>query len=355
MAEITAAMVKELRTATDAPMMDCKKALTESEGDMEKAVEILRDRGIAKSAKKADRVAAEGSIGLKIAEDFSKATLVEVNSETDFVAKNDGFKDLVAKSVTQAYTQNCDSVEALRETELDGKSFALVFDESVAKIGEKIEVRRMATLSGDANTVVNGYVHSNTRIGVIVAIECDSEKTAKALVDITKNVAMHASAMKPTTLSYKDFDAAYVESETIGRIEAIKNENEELARLKKPLKNVPQFISMAQLTPEVLAEAETNIKAELKAQGKPEQIWDKIVPGQLARFIDDNSTLDKEQALVDQNYVMNDKLTVAQAVEEAAKAAGGSAKISAFFRLEVGEGLEKKVDDFAAEVAAQMA
>ncbi len=355
MAEITAAMVKELRTATDAPMMDCKKALTESEGDMEKAVEILRDRGIAKSAKKADRVAAEGSIGLKIAEDFSKATLVEVNSETDFVAKNDGFKDLVAKSVTQAYTQNCDSVEALRETELDGKSFALVFDESVAKIGEKIEVRRMATLSGDANTVVNGYVHSNTRIGVIVAIECDSEKTAKALVDIAKNVAMHASAMKPTTLSYKDFDAAYVESETIGRIEAIKNENEELARLKKPLKNVPQFISMAQLTPEVLAEAEANIKAELKAQGKPEQIWDKIVPGQLARFIDDNSTLDKEQALVDQNYVMNDKLTVAQAVEEAAKAAGGSAKISAFFRLEVGEGLEKKVDDFAAEVAAQMA
>lgn len=355
MAEITAAMVKELRTATDAPMMDCKKALTESEGDMEKAVEILRDRGIAKSAKKADRVAAEGSIGLKIAEDFSKATLVEVNSETDFVAKNDGFKDLVAKSVTQAYTQNCDSVEALRETELDGKSFALVFDESVAKIGEKIEVRRMATLSGDANTVVNGYVHSNTRIGVIVAIECDSEKTAKALVDIAKNVAMHASAMKPTTLSYKDFDASYVESETIGRIEAIKNENEELARLKKPLKNVPQFISMAQLTPEVLAQAEESIKAELKAQGKPEQIWDKIVPGQLARFIDDNSTLDKEQALVDQNYVMNDKLTVAQAVEEAAKAAGGSAKISAFFRLEVGEGLEKKVDDFAAEVAAQMA
>ena len=355
MAEITAAMVKELRSATDAPMMDCKKALTETDGDFDKAVEFLRERGIAKSAKKADRVAAEGSIGLKIAEDFSKATLVEVNSETDFVAKNDGFKDLVAKSVTQAYTQNCDSVEALRETELDGKSFALVFDESVAKIGEKIEVRRMATLSGDANTVVNGYVHSNTRIGVIVAIECDSEKTAKALVDITKNVAMHASAMKPTTLSYKDFDAAYVESETIGRIEAIKNENEELARLKKPLKNVPQFISMAQLTPEVLAEAEANIKAELKAQGKPEQIWDKIVPGQLARFIDDNSTLDKEQALVDQNYVMNDKLTVAQAVEEAAKAAGGSAKISAFFRLEVGEGLEKKVDDFAAEVAAQMA
>ena len=355
MAEITAAMVKELRSATDAPMMDCKKALTETDGDFEKAVEFLRERGIAKSAKKADRVAAEGSIGLKIADDFSKATLVEVNSETDFVAKNDGFKDLVAKSVAQAYATDCNTTEALRETEIEGKSFALTFDEAVAKIGEKIEVRRIATLTGNENTIVNGYVHSNTRIGVIVAIECDSANTAKAMVDMAKNVAMHASAMKPTTLSYKDFDPAFVESETIGRIEVIKKENEELARLKKPLKNVPQYISMSQLTEEVLAQAEADIKAALKEQGKPEQIWDKIVPGQLARFIDDNTTLDKEQALLDQNYVLDDKLTVAQAVEEAGKAAGGTAKISAFFRLEVGEGLEKKVDDFAAEVAAQMA
>jgi len=355
MADITAAMVKELRTATDAPMMDCKKALTETDGDFEKAVEFLRERGIAKSAKKADRVAAEGSIGLKIADDFSKATLVEVNSETDFVAKNDGFKDLVAKSVAQAYATDCNTTEALRETEIDGKSFALTFDEAVAKIGEKIEIRRIATLTGNENTIVNGYVHSNTRIGVIVAIECDSAKTAQAMIDTAKNVAMHASAMKPTTLSYKDFDPTFVENETIGRIEVIKKENEELARLKKPLKNIPQYISMSQLTPEVLAKAEADIKATLKEQGKPEQIWDKIVPGQLARFIDDNTTLDKEQALLDQNYVLDDKLTVAQAVEAAGKAAGGTAKISAFFRLEVGEGIEKVVDDFAAEVAAQMA
>ncbi|WP_345993343.1 translation elongation factor Ts [Sulfurimonas sp. HSL-1716] len=355
MAEITAAMVKELRTATDAPMMDCKKALTETDGDMEKAKEYLRDRGIAKSAKKADRVAAEGSIGLKIADDFSKATLVEVNSETDFVAKNDGFKDLVSKSVSQAFTNECGDVTALRETEMDGKSFALVFDEAVAKIGEKIEIRRIATLTGNENTIINGYVHSNTRIGVIVAIECDSAKTAQAMVDTAKNVAMHASAMKPTTLSYKDFDAQYVADETAGRIEVIKKENEELARLKKPLKNVPQYVSRCQLTDEVIAQAEADIKAALKEQGKPEQIWDKIVPGQLARFIDDNSTLDKEQALLDQNYVLDDKKTVAEAVEAAGKAAGGSAKIAAFFRLEVGEGIEKKVDDFAAEVAAQMA
>jgi elongation factor Ts len=295
---VTAAMVKELRQATDAPMMDCKKALTESNGDFDKAVEWLRERGISQAAKKADRIAAEGSIGLKIADDFSKATLVEVNSETDFVAQNDGFKNLVSRTVTQAFVSDAESVEGLRETELDGRAFSATFDEAVAKIGEKIVVRRLATLSGDENTVINGYVHSNTRIGVIVAIECDSPETAKALVATAKNVAMHASAMKPTTLSYKDFDANFVEEETKGRIEAIKKENEELARLKKPLKNVPQYISMSQLTDEVLAQAEAEIKEKLKAEGKPEQIWDKIVPGQLARFIDDNTTLDKEQALL---------------------------------------------------------
>jgi len=352
---VTAADVKKLRQATDAPMMDCKKALTECDNDFDKAVEFLRERGVAKSAKKADRVAAEGSIGLKIADDFKKATLVEVNSETDFVAQNDGFKNLVSTTVSQVFSSDSDSVEGLRETTIDGVAFSGIFDESVAKIGEKIEVRRMATLKGDDKTIVNGYVHSNTRIGVIVAIECDSAKTAEALIPMAKNVAMHASAMKPTTLSYKDFDADYVEAETKGRIEAIKTENEERARMKKPLLNVPQYISMSQLSDDVMAQAEADIKAALKEQNKPEKIWDKIVPGQLARFVADNTTLDKEQALLDQNYVLDDKLTVAQAVETAAKAAGGTASIAAFVRLEVGEGLEKKVDDFAAEVAAQMA
>ncbi|MCJ7764891.1 MAG: translation elongation factor Ts [Thiovulaceae bacterium] len=352
---VTAAMVKELRQATDAPMMDCKKALIATDGDFEKAVEWLRERGISQAAKKADRIAAEGSIGLKIADDFRKATLVEVNSETDFVAQNDGFKDLVSRTVTQAFVSEAESAEGLRETELDGRAFSVTFDEAVSKIGEKVLVRRIATLTGDENTVINGYVHSNTRIGVIVAIECDSAKTAKALVATAKNVSMHASAMKPTTLSYKDFDANFVEEETKGRIEAIKKENVELTRLKKPLKNVPTYISMGQLTDEVLAQAEADIKAKLKEEGKPEQIWDRIVPGQLARFIDDNTTLDKEQAFLDQNYVLDDKMTVAEAVAAAGKAAGGTAEISAFVRLEVGEGLEKKVDDFAAEVAAQMA
>ncbi len=351
---VTAAQVKELRQATDAPMMDCKKALTECDGNMEKATEWLKERGVAKSAKKADRIAAEGSIGFKVSPDFKSAALVEVNSETDFVAKNDGFKDLVAKTVTQVFETKCNDAAALAETAYEGATFSAYFDQAVAKIGEKIEYRRLVTIDADANSVVNGYVHSNTRIGVIVNIACDSAKTAEALAPVAKQVAMHASAMKPSTLSYKDFDPAYVASETKGRIEAIKTENEERARLKKPLINVPDYISMSQLTPEVLAAAEEKIKATLKEQGKPEKIWDKIVPGQLARYIADNTTLDKEQALLDQNYVLDDKMTVAEAVAAAGKAAGGTAEVTAFVRLEVGEGIEKKVEDFAAEVAAQM-
>ncbi|MCK9454636.1 MAG: translation elongation factor Ts [Sulfurimonas sp.] len=347
---VTAAMVKELRQATDAPMMDCKKALVECDADMQKATEWLKERGIAQSAKKADRVAAEGLVGFKLANDFSQATIVEINSETDFVAQNEGFQNLVLKTTEEVYTTSPADVESLKAT-----SFGSYFSETVAKIGEKIDIRRFATLKADDETVaLNGYIHSNNRIAVIVLAKCDSKKTAQGMIPVLKNVAMHASAMKPTTLSYKDFDADFVEAETIGRIESIKKENEELTRLKKPLKNIPQYISMCQLTDAVLAQAEADIKETLKAQGKPEKIWDKIIPGSLARFIEDNTTLDKELALLDQTYVLDDKMTVAQAVEAEAKKLGGSAEIVDFVRFEVGEGIEKKVDDFASEVAAQM-
>jgi len=349
MAAVTAAMVKELRQATDAPMMDCKKVLVEADGDMAKATELLKERGIAKAAKKADRVAAEGLAGIVIADDFSKATVIEINSETDFVAQNEGFQKLVKDTAQDIYTNQPADVAAF-----NASAFGATFQAEVIKIGEKIELRRFATLNADSTTALNGYIHSNSRIAVIVTAKCDSEKTAEGMRPFLKQVAMHASAMKPSTLSYKDFDQAYVASETIGRIEVIKKDNEELARLKKPLKNVPQYISMSQLTDEVMATAEENIKAELKAQNKPEKIWDKIIPGSLARFISDNTTLDKEQALLDQNFVLDEKLTVAQAVEKAAKALGGTAEITEFIRLEVGEGIEKKEDDFAAEVAAQM-
>lgn len=346
---VTAAQVKELRAATDAPMMDCKKALVENDGDMAKATEWLKERGIAKAAKKADRVAAEGLVGIVIADDFSKATVVEINSETDFVAQNEGFQNLVKDTANEVYNNQPADVDAF-----NASAFGTTFSEAVNKIGEKIEVRRFSTLTADSTTALNGYIHSNNRIAVIITAKCDSEKTAEGMRATLKQVAMHTSAMKPTTLSYKDFDAAYVESETKGRIEALKKDNEELARLKKPLKNVPQYISMMQLTDAVMAQAETDIKAKLAEQGKPEKIWDKIVPGQVARFILDNTLLDQEQALLDQQYVLDDKLTVAQAIDAAAKALGGTAEITEFVRLEVGEGIEKAEDDFAAEVAAQM-
>jgi elongation factor Ts len=355
MAEITAAMVKDLRAATDAPMMDCKKALTECEGDAEKAKEWLRDRGMAQSAKKADRVAAEGLLGLKVSETFTSASLVEINSETDFVAKNDGFISLVNNTALHVFTTGVSTVDELNETSYETGTFSEYFTTQVSRIGEKIVTRRFVTLNASETGCVNGYVHSNGRVGVLVAVNCDSKKTAEAIAPMIKNIAMHAAAMKPTTLSYTDFDPKFVAEETIGRIEAIKTENEELGRLKKPLKNVPQYISMMQLTPDVMAAAEEVIKAKLLADGKPEKIWANIIPGQLARFVADNTTLDKELALLDQNYVMDDSLTVAQALTKEAAAHGGTAEIVEFVKYEVGEGLEKKVDNFAAEVAAQMA
>lgn len=352
--EITAGMVKDLRQATDAPMMDCKKALTECEGDMEKAKDWLRDRGMAQTAKKADRIAAEGLLGLKISDTFTSASLVEINSETDFVAKNDGFINLVNNTAAQVFVTKSSSVEELNESAYETETFSEYFTSQVARIGEKIVVRRFVTLNAAENGCVNGYVHSNGRVGVLVAAKCSDAKVAAALAPMLKNVAMHAAAMKPTTLTSKDFDPAFVEAETIGRIEAIKTENEELARLKKPLKNVPQYISMSQLTPEVMSAAEDAIKAELAAEGKPEKIWANIIPGKIARFIADNTTLDKELALLDQNYVMDDSITIAEAITKEAAKHGGTAELVEFIKYEVGEGLEKKVDNFAAEVAAQM-
>jgi len=344
--------IKKLREMTDAGMMDCKKALTEADGDMDKAVEWLRDQGMGAAAKKAGKVAAEGAIGMKV-EDH-KAVIVEINSQTDFVAQNDKFKALMETVVNHAFENNLSDADAINNSTINGEPFADYLSQQIAIIGEKLVVRRAALIVGDETTAVNGYVHSNGQNGVIIEAKCDSEKTAEAMTPVLKEVAMHAAAMAPTTLSYKDFDPKFVEDETKGRIVAIETENEELARLGKPLKNVPQYISMSQLTDEVLAAAEEALKAELAAEGKPEKIWDKIIPGKLARFISDNTTLDQEQCLLDQKFVMDDSKTVLEYVQEKAKAAGGTADIVHFVRLEVGEGIEVVEEDFAAEVAKQM-
>jgi len=342
--------IKKLREMTDAGMMDCKKALTESDGDMDKAVEWLRDQGMGAAAKKASKTAAEGAIGVKV--EGPKAVIVEINSQTDFVAQNDKFKALMNEVVEHAFANDLEDAAAINASEISGQPFAEYLSLQIATIGENLVVRRSALINGSANTAVNGYVHSNGQNGVIIAAECDDAETCEKVTPVLREIAMHAAAMAPSTLSYKDFDPKFVEEETKGRIVAIENENEELRRLGKPEKNIPQYISMSQLTDEVLAEAEAAIKEKLAAEGKPEKIWDRIIPGMIARFISDNTTLDQEQCLLDQKFVMDDSKTVAEYFEEKS---GGKAKITTFTRLEVGEGIEVEEEDFAAEVAKQMA
>ncbi len=353
MANFGPADIKKLREMTGAGMLDCKKALTEADGDMDKAVEWLRDQGLGAAAKKASKVAAEGLVGMRV--EGKKAVIVEVNSQTDFVAKNEKFVTFVNDTINHAFENDLCDADAINNSYINTQSFKEYLSMQIATIGENIVVRRAGMLVGDETTAINGYIHANGRVGVIIAAKCDSAKTADALSAPLRDVAMHAAAMRPTTLSYKDFDAKFIADETAGRIIKIEKENEERSRLGKPLLNVPKYISMAQLTPEVLAQAKENIKAKLKSEGKPEQIWDKIIPGQLARFISDNTTLDQEQCLLDQKFVMDDSITVAQYIENKAKAVGGSAEIISFIRLEVGEGIEVPQEDFAAEVAKQMA
>ncbi|MBD3788991.1 MAG: elongation factor Ts [Campylobacterales bacterium] len=345
--------IKLLREMTDAGMMDCKKALTEADGDMEKAKEWLRDQGLGAAAKKAGKVAAEGAIGVKV--EGHKALIVEINSQTDFVAQNEKFKNVMKDVLDHAFANELKSAEEINASTFNGQPFSDYLSLQIATIGENLVVRRSAFIEGDETTAVNGYVHANNQVGVIIAAKCDSAKTAEAMTPALRDVAMHAAAMRPSTLSYKDFDPKYVAEETQGRIIAIEKENEELARLGKTLKNVPKYISMMQLTDEIMAEAEAMLKEELKAEGKPEQIWDKILPGKIARFISDNTTLDQEQCLLDQKFVMDDSKTVAEYIQDKAKAAGGTCEVVTFVRLEVGEGVEVVEEDFAAEVAKQMA
>lgn len=352
--QISAAKVKELREMTGAGMMDCKKALTEAEGDMEKAVDLLREKGLGKAAKKADRLASEGLVSVEVTEDFKKATLSEINSETDFVAKNENFQKLAQQTTLHVQTSGFESVETLMESTLDGKNFKEYFNSQIATIGENLVVRRFVTIEAGENGVVNGYLHSNGRVGVIIGAKCDSEKTASASAEFIRSLCMHAAAMKPMYLSYESLDPEFVAKETVGLIADIEKTNEEYKRLGKPLKKVPKYGSKLQLTDAVMAQAEEDIKAELRAQNKPEKIWDKIIPGQIDRFVADNTQLDQQFTLLSQFYVMDDKKTIAQVVAEKGAELGGSIELVEYVRFELGEGLEKKQEDFAAEVAAQI-
>ena len=343
--------IKKLRETTSAGMMDCKNALKETDGDFDAAIAWLREKGLGAAAKKASKVAAEGVVSVKVSD--NKAVIVEINSQTDFDAQNETFQAVVAEITEHAFDNTLADADAINASTINNMAFADHLSLQIATIGENLVVRRAALIASDDETVaINGYVHANNRVGVILGAKCDDAQTAVKVAAELKNIAMHAAAMSPTTLSYKDFDAQFVADETAGRIEKVKKENEELVRLGKPLKNVPQYVSRQQLTDEVIAEATKAIEAELAAEGKPEKIWDKIVPGKVERFISDNTLLDQELALLDQKYVMDDSVTIAEHIE---KISGGKATITDFVRLEVGEGIEVAEEDFAAEVAKQMA
>ncbi|MCZ6150565.1 translation elongation factor Ts [Campylobacter ureolyticus] len=347
---ITAAMVKELREATGAGMMDCKKVLVETNGDMEKAVAILREKGLAKAAKKADRLASEGLAGLIINDSFTKASLIEVNSETDFVAKNDKFIALVDDTLNLIQNNDIKDLDELNKATINGENFEEYLKSQIATIGENLVVRRFATISGEA---INGYVHSNGKIAVAIAAKCGNADKEK-VVEFLRNLAMHAAAMKPKVISYKELDPKFVEDELIALKGEFEKENEELVRLGKTLHHIPEYGSRLQIDEKAIKKAENEIKEELKKEGKPEKIWDKIIPGKLDRFFADNTVIDQRCTLLGQFYVMDDKKTVEQVIEEKSKELGDKIEITSYVRIEVGEGLEKKVDDFAAEVAAQL-
>lgn len=329
--------------------------MQETGGDLQKAIDVLREKGLGKAAKKADRLASEGLVSVEVSSDGKVATISEINSETDFVAKNATFVSLVKDVTVHVQNRGLNSVEELNESEINGVKFSDYFNSQIATIGENLVVRRFETIKAGENGVVAGYIHSNSRVGVLIGAACDSEATASKIGEFLKHLCMHAAAMKPVVISYKDFDADFVEKEYLALKGELEKENEELVRLKKPLHKIPLYASRAQITSEVLAQAEANLKEELKAQGKPEKIWDKILPGQLERFIADNTQLDQRLTLLGQFFVMDDKKTIEQVVAEEAKKLGGTIEIVKYIRFEVGEGLEKKSEDFAAEVAAQMA
>jgi elongation factor Ts len=288
---ITAQMVKELRESTGAGMMDAKRALTETDGDMEAAVDWLRTKGLAKAAKKASRVAAEGLVGVAVS--GGRGVAVEVNSETDFVGKNAEFQGIV-RSITAAALHVSD-VDALRQADLGGRTVETTLNEAIAKIGENMTLRRMAVVEGDS---VAAYVHNAAadgigRIGVLVAVKGTD-------AGIAKQIAMHIAAFSPASLSEADLDPALVERER-----------------------------------HVLTE-------KARESGKPEAMLEKIVQGQMAKFF-------AEVTLLGQKFAMNTDITVAQAAKEA------GVEVVGFVRMAVGEGIEKEKEDFAAEVAKTLA
>ena len=321
MADIKAADVAKLRKQTGAGMMDCKKALIEANGDFDEAISVLRKKGQKVAAKRADREASEGVATTKINSDKTSGVAIVLACETDFVAKNDSFKELASDFANIALNHN--DKESFLTADFGGMSVADKLIEQTGVIGEKIEISGFERV--DAN-YVGSYTH-----GVKIAVLVGLNNTVDNAEVLSKDLAMQVASMGAITLSYKDFDFDFVVSETEARIAVIEKENIELGRLGKTLKNVPKYISMAQLTDDVIANAKSEIEAQLKAEGKPEQIWNKIVPGKIDRFVSDNTTLDQEMCLLDQDFIKDESKNVAEYISTY-----GDVSVSLFKRVSLG-------------------
>jgi len=306
MAKITAAEVNNLRKSTGAGMMDCKNALVEAEGDFDKAVNILRKKGQKVAANRADRDTSEGAVIAKVNDAKTKGAIISLNCETDFVAKNDSFVALATEFATIALDHT--TKEEFLNAPFGTMTVAEKLIEQTGVIGEKLEIGGFENVTG---AFVGSYIHVGNKIASLTVLSANVEGADV----VAKDVSMQAAAMGATTLSYKDFDPNFVASETEARIAVIEKENIELGRLGKTLKNIPTFISRSQLTDEVIEQTKLKLKEELKAEGKPEAIWDRILPGKLERFIADNTTLDHELCLLDQNFIKDEKITVAEYVK----------------------------------------
>lgn len=306
---ITASQVKELREMTGAGMMDCKKALTNTDGDMDAAVEWLRENGLAKAAKKSGRIAAEGVVAVDVCGCGKSASIVEVNSETDFVAKNEIFQEFVAQVAAQARETKAADIEAFLAEPWAAEDAGSVEDKlkaMIAKIGENMNIRRFEKVETDG--LVVSYIHAGGKIGVL--IEADTDSDSDTVKECLRNVAMQVAAMNPKYVSSDDVDEDYKEHEKHVLLEQAKNDP--------------------------------------KNEGKPDNIIEKMIIGRLNKEL-------KEVCLLEQLYVKaENKENVKQYVESVAKAEGCKLAVKKFVRFETGEGLEKKEEDFAAEVAAQM-
>ncbi len=302
MAAFTAQDVKALREKTGCGMMDCKKALTNADGDMDKAIDFLREQGLAKQAKKADRIAAEGVAYACTNADSSVGVVIEVNAETDFVAKNESFIEFVKTCAETVMVQNPANVEELLTLTAEGstQTVAELLQEKVLTIGENIQIRRFERMEG---TCV-AYVHAGGKIGVIVNFDTDLGSKPE-FTAYGKDIAMQIAALNTQYLTEQDVPA------------------------------------------EVIAHEKEVMRQQVINEGKPEAIADKIVMGKIGKFY-------KENCLVDQEFVKDNKLTIKQYTANTAKELGGSIEIKKFVRFEKGEGIEKRQDDFAAEVASMV-